>query len=788
MGYQMRSSVRWGAASLAISVGIACVVRGARVEASGSAPCARLMLRASQGATDAAQCGDALLDDTNAKVSNIAAAVGGIAHTVLDAAESQRCGKPGCRFGGREARLLVVGDLVPRAWTSVRETSVDIGISSGMTALVQTTSAATAEEVLVANPSAGAQYGMGAFFEQLHELGGTPCDLAMKSNLLGRFSSAPRSAQAGVGERHVLTFLLAHELAHVTHGQDCGSGSADPLTIERACDEIAFASMPDRADAPLQIISWLVGMHHYEKLLAPVLFAAQGSSSAFTKAFPARDWTARARGLLERWRKDCASPTRGGCGSFSAFGDVADVFATIPKPGACRTVPSSADAGALNAPPTVEARRCIDIESNLLERANYNKNGRPNIVSLELPYHNGCARPVACKMKMECGTVQRTDKGDYRPFTFLERTVLFEPAATSSVTGILRWTASVERMPTVRYAHGQESESFLSCSFAGAEQKVATSSDPLCTSLSSFLAEASTGFKALRSAADGGVISSGANSTRNVPGTTNCFIYDADTINGSLLECTISDSKDTAKIDEMLAQWRTKLASCLPPPLWTRADSTPSSSLSARRASEFSRGGRFASVRIEARKALTSSGENAVELGIQATDVVPDLSPGPAFPQIEVTSWDAMLDHVFGRTTGRATSPFARLLVKQAETPRHWNEADRCYTPLFTNANSATGCEVEWTCVSRVFFEQAERDARFKQTIHTLQGKLLSGWRPRNTDDSTNWAPVSRDGVSTWLVDGPARQSIEVRVQPKDSRSVRVVFRGSAPASACAKP
>jgi hypothetical protein len=225
----------------------------------------------------------------------------------MDNAERAQCGVPGCATGQSHLRLVLYYDgtvnvLVDRN----SKNEITIAISAGTIDFTEATTIMMLQD-FKDDPDKAAPNGLRKWLEGLSTQGGLACrlryDLPKFTLDLQQNFDLIRASAGGV-----YTFILAHELSHILAGSSCGvPPTAGPLAIETACDRIAFSKLADVGfGVPLQIIAWFVSVHRYETLAGPILAPP---NMRLETAFPARNWTARAKSIHDQWSAFCKTST-----------------------------------------------------------------------------------------------------------------------------------------------------------------------------------------------------------------------------------------------------------------------------------------------------------------------------------------------------------------------------------------------------------------------------------------------------------------------------------------------
>src|SRR5215213_1631517 len=229
-------------------------------------------------------------------------------------AERATCGSYGCSSTGKDMRLILVGDPLPRAYvaTSDGAPAINLIITTTLVDFIQRSAHMLANDMLE-DPKLAPE-GYYAWLASLRELGGKSCSLPVKWT---NTSLSPR-----IGEQNVYRvagttyqFLFAHEMAHLrTTNNACGYKSNQALTaemnsqgVELACDKLAFDTLA-KADMalPLFTVATFMGMQHYLTLKKPQLMAQfPGGPASFREAFPALGFKERSQELVTAWKGAC---------------------------------------------------------------------------------------------------------------------------------------------------------------------------------------------------------------------------------------------------------------------------------------------------------------------------------------------------------------------------------------------------------------------------------------------------------------------------------------------------
>lgn len=673
------------------------------------------------------------------------------------------CGSVGCS----SRQLTVIGDAFPVASVEARGQELAFTISTGMVELVERTAIATLAEV-GATSEAPAD-GLGAWFELMNSNGGAACIAPSQSSAI---PMRPLSINELGFSDVVFTFLFAHELAHVTRGQDCGARSVDALEIEHACDVVGYEELRNRGIGPIPVILWLVIMHHHEQALSTDVMRASGAAGkSYMELYPARDWTRRARALLSAWQDRCSTGAdRRGCTEvWKGDAQTAEMVLSIPRP-----LPCSPSAPMTS--PIVDsaaAHACLDLGEH--GPANYNKNGRPNLVSMDLDYRNSCSRALRCELTLASGTVRR-DRADeeWEPYVSTKRTLYLEPGETKRVTALLRWRATAERMPSVRRPDADDDVSFARCELVGLE-KVKTPLPKECERLTSYLEAATNEFASLPKLA--------------LEGTSDCEVSPADWVSEASFRCTVLETESEDALNATYARWVDLARRCMPPPLWRSDEHRGSTGWTVYQEMTFARS--EASVQVEITRSLSTTRDpHNVSFEIRAPKrAAAARPPAPGWsnmPRETVTDLGAAVDRMLALLeTPERLQHGVRIQIEKRAGGRRRDENDNCFFPSAKLVSPGRRCMLVWRCETRNYYKRTERNVRFHELVKNFTDKFQSmpKWTPHNSDSATDWLPYVQGDSGGWVVQRPDEMSVslEMRSYSDVTRSIDISVRGRVP-------
>lgn len=408
----------------------------------------------------------------------------------LYTAEKVFCGAPGCASTGKDMRLVLVGDPLPRAYVarSPDGASLTIVFTTTLVDLIQRNTQALIND-LTEDPALAPE-GFKAWLDSLRSLGEKSCRLPVQFNTR---TLSPKISIELLRKSTVLTYAIvfAHEIAHIRMGQNCGypnnpalTSTMNALGIEKACDRIALEQLTKEGIAvPLFAAASFVGWEHYITLKMPQL---EKDTPGFKELFPSLNFRERSRAMIDYWEKTC----RGGLTAamcYQAWPElVADARkitdAPLPKEcvldGSNRSGAEDASATATVAPtrdPTsnsasapepakkaaqdqagnnVDAKRCVkDVDSNI----DWNTKGDPPVVRVMFEFENTCERPVKCKLLVESGhRPSAAGKGDYSEWKLTDLLTFnftLPGKDKKRLLGTLSWDRLTGTTPELRLAH-----------------------------------------------------------------------------------------------------------------------------------------------------------------------------------------------------------------------------------------------------------------------------------------------------------------------------------------------
>lgn len=229
-------------------------------------------------------------------------------------AEYASCGSYGCTSIGKDMRIVLVGDPIPRAYIATSEgvPAVTLVITTSLVDFVQRNGHALMNDLLE-DPKLAPE-GLDAWLMDLFALGGKSCSLPLRWNTT---SLSPKIGEQTVLQLAGITyqFLFAHEIAHLQTNRTCGykndparSSEMNSQGVEMACDKIAFENLAKAELAmPLFTVATFIGWEHYISLKKPKLMAEfPGGSLEFREAFPALGLKERSRKLVAAWERACS--------------------------------------------------------------------------------------------------------------------------------------------------------------------------------------------------------------------------------------------------------------------------------------------------------------------------------------------------------------------------------------------------------------------------------------------------------------------------------------------------
>jgi len=362
----------------------------------------------------------------------------------LYTAEKAFCGAPGCASTGKDMRLVLVGDPLPRAYVarSPDGSSLTIVFTTTLVDLIQRNTQALLND-LTEDPALAPE-GFKAWLDSLRSLGGKSCSLPVQFNTR---TLSPKISIELLRKGTVLTYAIvfAHEIAHVRVGQNCGYPNNSALTstlnvlgVEKACDRIGLEQLTKEGIAvPLFAAASFVGWEHYITLKMPQL---EKDTPGFKELFPSLNFRERSRAMIDYWEKTCRggltaamchqawpelvaearkitdAPLPRECvleGGNRSGADDASTVAATPDPASNSASAREPDKKAAQdqVGDNADAKRCIkDVDSDL----DWNIKGDPPVVRVMFEFENTCERPVKCKLVVESGhRPSAAGKGDY---------------------------------------------------------------------------------------------------------------------------------------------------------------------------------------------------------------------------------------------------------------------------------------------------------------------------------------------------------------------------------------
>lgn len=262
----------------------------------------------------------------------------------FDNAERAICdGAIGCIARGRYVNLLLVTDGVPNAMVYGDGDQVTIALTTALLDFADAANLSYLDEVKAAIVTGQPKGGFTDWMKVLDSFAGKPCQWHLPTAIHAP-STAEFSQLRGMTQL-LLELVIAHELAHAhSDSARCGApAGSSSLDIEQACDAVAFdklASASPPRTSLVGIVPPLVAMSHYERLLdgrLGRLFAPTLGMPSLELA-PARDWSARASKLIERWERHCrtANPDPITCPpGWEVFGTELRRLVGMPLPQRC---------------------------------------------------------------------------------------------------------------------------------------------------------------------------------------------------------------------------------------------------------------------------------------------------------------------------------------------------------------------------------------------------------------------------------------------------------------------
>jgi hypothetical protein len=725
---------------------------------------------------------DPVLPPSSPASPELAAWLASLASAVLDRVDGADCPEPGC-IRGTPARLHLLSDGFPTAAVMRASDHFDIVISVGMADFLLAAAQAAREELEGATPD---EDGLGRWMERIHAASSAACtspEVAAAGAVRG--SSSHKEMESA---RSAFEFVLAHELAHVAVGSTCGSSSLDALSVEKACDAVAYRHIRDLPLTPVLVVLWLTAMHHYEQLLSLRIKSRVKFVGEYTATYPARDWTSRAAAVLASWGSDCQrEPAFKSCPkNWQSMFQSAGALTRLPLPQPCSI--STVRQPTLVSPPNKEAADCVDLSEDEVERANYAQNARPNLVSLNLPYRNSCPRPVQCVVRLGSGTVPRSgDHSDWRAYRFVERSVALAPGETRRVAALLRWFADEERMPSVRYPHHDERRDWLTCSFTG-RAKPRKIEGPLCTQIDALITDARKNFAGLVAGRVPAYAQGGLDARAAIPSLSKCTVWPAGQVSEAKLRCDALSTPDPEVLQRGYDTWRSSIRRCLDGALWNEKEGTFEDSDDATRYTEFRASARGPAVEVELRRSLVGV-PHELEVSVVGMEVPFQRATAQslATPAVEVKSLDDAIDRILVALTASGGKPMGRIEI--AHDPHAgYDEYDKCYRPDYDVEEDT--CRVEWRCKTQDYFRPQLLKDRFDALVARLILKFRNDaeWIPRNSDRKNDWAPYGAEGAWSWTAYS-RRGSLEIRAEILDSKrkNMEVYVTGDLPKAACAE-
>jgi hypothetical protein len=258
----------------------------------------------------------------------------------FDDAERGHCGLPGCATNGRTVRVVLLSNGSANAFVGRQPNGgFVVGITTGLLDFTEATSRALLQDAM--NDRGGGPNsadGLAWWLSTTSASGGRRCSPNLPSPARG-FDSRTHFQLLRTTAQTVYWFIFAHEVAHVRLGSRCGFAGAasDVLGIERECDRRGFEALASRGYAnAMAPVAFLIAMRNYEALTGPLL-ALPGATVSWAEAFPARDWGARARSIVDTWRTICqqGNATPLCADGWRGAAQWADRMVRSPAPSAC---------------------------------------------------------------------------------------------------------------------------------------------------------------------------------------------------------------------------------------------------------------------------------------------------------------------------------------------------------------------------------------------------------------------------------------------------------------------
>ena len=266
----------------------------------------------------------------------------------FDVAEESFCSSSTCMTGGLHVRLILTAQSLPALLQvgSAGDPPLDITISSGFVDYTIRPTSYFIDDVYAKRKLSDKTSLLGQWVRAVQTASEKSCDEPvywLQQPVIPTVDTVRMNAMM-VEQISALSMLFAHEFAHI-RVPNCGAAAgADEMTIEMACDSVAFVrSFRRKAIEPIAVIAALVALGQWESLRAPRISAyseaVHGSAGRpiVGDQGGARDWRQRAEQINGLWVRLCNSwgTTSALCSDDDLRRDYVDPMLAVPLPAPC---------------------------------------------------------------------------------------------------------------------------------------------------------------------------------------------------------------------------------------------------------------------------------------------------------------------------------------------------------------------------------------------------------------------------------------------------------------------
>jgi len=259
----------------------------------------------------------------------------------FDQAERAQCGTLGC-LGPAPVTIILYPDALANAGVQRRTDRLTLTVNTGLIDFIDAAARSfnsDMKNLQLGRPTRG---GYGDWMASVLGLGGQRCVFQVAFPTPTVASADLPQEQAVASAAYQL--VLAHELSHFRTPQfRCNYSGQDQLGLEMSCDRIAESSLlrvTNTTFTPVAAVAWMMAMEVYERLTGPLyhnFYMGGNAPPTFEGMFPARDWKARSRQIVQTWNAFCGTGARSAICP-DGYGDVirfADSLTQQPLPTPC---------------------------------------------------------------------------------------------------------------------------------------------------------------------------------------------------------------------------------------------------------------------------------------------------------------------------------------------------------------------------------------------------------------------------------------------------------------------